>query len=100
MRSGVSGSAGSLTYRSSAVSNDSDSAAAPPPRFCALARSHSSDRKCVSADSRKVRKRPLLRSASATQFFSSSLAKKACVRSWASSGEWPRRRTNAYSGNQ
>ena len=67
---------------------------APPPRFCALARGPTRwPGSGLSEVSSHDRKRPRLRSAAARSFFSSSRVKKPWVRSCASSGAWPRRRT-------
>ena len=64
-----------------------------PPRFAARARCHSLTRKCFKAVSRKERNLPRSRCARPRYCFSSTWAKNSCVRSWASSGVCPQRRT-------
>ena len=71
--------------RRTAVS--SGTGTAPPPRFCARARSHSLARNRFNAVSRNVRKRPFAGRRHRTQRPSSSRAKNSWVESWASSGE-------------
>ena len=100
MLSALDSAVGSIWYRVSATDVSKGSGVSPPPRFSVRARSHSLAINRFTATMRKVRNRPFSRAAERRYSFCSRRAKNSCVRSWASWGDCPWRRTKAYTEYQ